>query len=264
MMIERGASPPISEAFGIFCFGYAEGADDTRWGRGSRSVYILHFVLGGAGYFNGRRVEKNQGFVIRADESVEYHSDSREPWKYFWVIFSGERCEEICKNHILSDVDGIFPFSFDATLGDVCTRLFADGEPLSQTYALALFFYILSLGDSASTRDANRYVSEAKNYINLNFYRPISITELAAAQNISDRYLYNLFIKHEGVSPKQYLSSVRLEYAKKQLRETELSVSEIAFSVGFFDSLAFSRFFSKKTGGESPSAYRKRHRAQIK
>ena len=257
MMIERCAMPPTSEALGIFCFGYAEGTEDTRWGRGSRSVYILHFVLDGAGFFNGRRVEKNCGFVIRPDQSVEYHPDESAPWKYFWVIFSGDQSENICKNHISSNRDGIFSFSFDATLSDLSARVLADGEPLSQSYALALFFYILSLGDSASPRDSNRYVSEAKNYINLNFYRPISITELAAAQNISDRYLYNLFIRHEGISPKQYLNSVRLEYAKKQLRETEHTVSEIALSVGFFDSLAFSRFFSKKTG-ISPTEYRKK------
>jgi AraC-like DNA-binding protein len=84
----------------------------------------------------------------------------------------------------------------------------------------------------------------------------VSVFEVATSMNISDRYLYNLFVKQEGVSPKQYLTALRLSNAKRLLRETGHSISEIAVSVGFPDVLSFSRFFARHTGS-SPTAFRR-------
>ena len=82
------------------------------------------------------------------------------------------------------------------------------------------------------------------------------MTSVADALGISDRYLYNLFIRHEGISPKQYINDLRIRSAKALLRDTEYSVTEIGESVGFGDVLTFSRFFSK-FAGISPTAYRR-------
>ena len=68
--------------------------------------------------------------------------------------------------------------------------------------------------------------------------------------------IYNLFIKYENISPKNYLSNLKLRKAKAMLTNTTLSISEIAISNGFSDVLYFSRYFSKKVG-VSPGVYRK-------
>ena len=90
----------------------------------------------------------------------------------------------------------------------------------------------------------NKYVIEAKKYIERNFHLKITVSEIAQALYIDDRYLYNLFIKHEGKSPKKYLNDLRLQNACSMLRTGKYSITEVAVSVGFSDVLAFSRFFS--------------------
>lgn len=107
----------------------------------------------------------------------------------------------------------------------------------------------------------NRYVEEAKKYMNIHFYRNISVTEIANSIGINDRYLYNLFMKYENISPKKYLSNLRLNRAKSMLEKTESTISEIAVSCGFSDVLTFSRFFSKRMN-LSPTEYRKSSKFQ--
>lgn len=78
---------------------------------------------------------------------------------------------------------------------------------------------------------------------------------------ISEAYLYELFRKETGNSPLQYYMNCRLEQAKTELRETNLSVTLIAEKLGFSSIHYFSRQFARHLN-ESPNQYRKRIRSQ--
>ena len=239
-------------------FGMEENGKDARWGPGIRkTVYIFHYVLTGKGFFNGVPLEKNQGFLIRAGELLEYHYDPDDPWQYFWVMWEGDLADDICQKYIQTDEHGIFRYDFTEQLMEMITKLFFSPRPLSHAEGLSAFFYFLSLHEEKTEHKSNQYVSDAKYYMYLHIHQPISVVEVAAALGISDRYLYNLFIKHEGISPKKYLNEIRLQNAKALLKSTRHSVTEIAASVGFSDVLAFSRFFSRFTG-VSPTVYREK------
>lgn len=240
-------------------FGYENIGNDAKWGRGSRNVYILHYVLEGSGFFNDFSVKNGQGFLIRPMQSVEYHFDEIDPWKYFWVVFEGEYADQICQKYIKTDTHGIFTYGFCQNLIFQIGKIFSEKFPLGEAEAMSLFFYLLSMHKVSLPRSDNHYVTEAQNYIHLNFHRPLTVKEIAASQNIADRYLYNLFIKYQGVSPKQYLNKVKLQNALELLRKSDCTITEVAISVGFDDVLQFSRFFARQMG-ISPSAYRKKWR----
>jgi len=59
-----------------------------------------------------------------------------------------------------------------------------------------------------------------------------------------------------GTTPIKYLQRYRIHQAKKLLKESGLSVTEIALKVGFSDSGYFSRVFHRETG-LSPEAFRR-------
>lgn len=71
----------------------------------------------------------------------------------------------------------------------------------------------------------------------------------------SPKTLSHLFAQSGQPSPLQAIQARLLQEARRQLRYTEKSVSEIAFQIGFEDVQSFSRFFRKKEG-VSPKAYR--------
>lgn len=241
----------------INSFGYENIWHNAHWGKGSREVYILHYIIKGEGFFNGKKVKEGQGFFIKKGMLHEYYSSKNNPWNYFWVTFSGEIAEDICKKHILYNEDLIFDFDFKTELLNLYDSILSEEKTISHLRAVGYFYFLLSFHVKESKKTPNFHVKKAKEYINLNFHRNISITEIAQALNLSDRYLYNLFIKYEGVSPKKYLNQLRINRSKNMLLNTNCSVTQIAVSNGFSDVLAFSRFFSKHTG-LSPINYRKR------
>jgi AraC-like DNA-binding protein len=85
---------------------------------------------------------------------------------------------------------------------------------------------------------------------------PITLDDVSRAFYCSRSHISHHFKKQMGKSVREYLTELRVEDAKRLLRHSELSVTEIAYSVGFGDSNYFSAVF-KKNIGLSPLAYRK-------
>lgn len=255
-MVIRFADFEQSGTFYIAAFGYEDISENAHWGRGRRNLFILHYVLEGEGFFNNQKVSSGNGFLIRPGQLHEYHTSTNAPWKYLWVIFGGTTAEDICKKYIKIDENNMFSFDFGIQLQNFRSSMFADTCVLSETKALSYFLGLLSLHEKKNVITGNSYVEAAKKFMYMHFCRNITIFEIAAAVGVDDRYLYNLFIKYEQISPKRYLTTLRINSAKSMLADTDASISEIAVSNGFPDVLTFSRFFSKNVQ-MSPSAYRK-------
>ena len=66
--------------------------------------------------------------------------------------------------------------------------------------------------------------------------------------NISSMYFSNLFKHTFNISPKQYILNKRLREGQRLLLETQMSVKEIAYEVGFENENYFSEYFSMKVG----------------
>ena len=102
------------------------------------------------------------------------------------------------------------------------------------------------------------YVEKAETYIGTNYSYPITVEDVASYVGISRSHLFRSFQAYRHKSPKEYLSEYRIKQACHLLKETNLSVSAIAYSVGFDNNLYFSKAF-KKQKKMSPSEYRKTH-----
>lgn len=83
--------------------------------------------------------------------------------------------------------------------------------------------------------------------INSRISSNISVEELAAKYNLSADYFSRKFRQHVGMSPLEYIHTVKIAKAVELLRNTELTVSEIAFCIGMEDNNYFSRLFKKIT-----------------
>lgn len=90
-------------------------------------------------------------------------------------------------------------------------------------------------------------------FINNNFYRPIKVEELATLANLPYRRYTEQFKRSTGKTVTQYLSEVRVEYAKRVMLETG-DIMYAAFESGFGDLAHFYRVF-KKTTGSTPKRF---------
>ena len=100
---------------------------------------------------------------------------------------------------------------------------------------------------------------QAKQYMEMHYHNSLQIADVAEAVGVHANYLANIFQEKYHVTPKQYLSNLRIKKACKLLLDTDHPVYIIANSVGFTDQLAFSKFF-RKTIGIPPSDYRMQRR----
>lgn len=92
-------------------------------------------------------------------------------------------------------------------------------------------------------------------YLRENYTLQIDFSAIAEQQAVSGPYLSRIFREHAGTTPSKYLMDYRMQIAKKLLRDSQLSVKEIAAQVGFPDQFHFSKSFKNATG-LSPIQYR--------
>ena len=126
----------------------------------------------------------------------------------------------------------------------------------------ALFMELCVLICRAFSRAERKSLSEISNlsrlleFMKRHYMEELPLPELARRGHCSVSSLCRLFRSALGRSPGEYLNTLRLERAAKELRETEKSISAIAFSCGFQDSNYFSFRFSRHFGC-SPREYRR-------
>lgn len=104
--------------------------------------------------------------------------------------------------------------------------------------------------------DALRPIRMAKQYIQNHYKEQITQEEVSDVVGLSSSYFSALFKKETGEGFAKYLINIRMEEAKRLLRETNDSVFSICETVGYHDLKHFTRTF-EKAAGLKPSAYRK-------
>lgn len=112
-------------------------------------------------------------------------------------------------------------------------------------------------GEDNLPQPTSRVVKMAISHIHQSYHLPFSRRTLAEAVGVTESYLSKIFHEEVGISPWEYLTRFRVNYAKELLSDTEIPVTLIASRVGFEDPAYFSRVFHKYTG-YSPQAWRKR------
>lgn len=94
-------------------------------------------------------------------------------------------------------------------------------------------------------------------YIHNRISESIDLEELAQVANVSKPYLIKLFRQEFGFSPIQYINNKKVERAQLLLYTTNLTIKEVAYTLGFNDQNYFIRMFHK-VEGVTPHEYRRK------
>ena len=104
--------------------------------------------------------------------------------------------------------------------------------------------------------DLSQAVKIAADYAARHYREAVGLGDAAEAAGVNSTYLSYLFSQEMGIGFANYLLNLRMEHAKKLLRETNLKMWQVAEESGFNDYHYFSKVF-KKAEGMSPAQYRK-------
>lgn len=125
------------------------------------------------------------------------------------------------------------------------------------TSTLGLYRSLCALVNEKKTKEAGKMMPAILAFLDANYGDPdLSLTMVADTFRISVPYLSSLFKASAGVNFSNYVEDVRIEKAKGFLKNTSMSVGEIAVATGYSSTNSFSRAFRRVTG-DSASEYRK-------
>lgn len=258
----------------VYNVGYQKCEPGYQWGPGVRDHYCIHYILSGSGYYTvgkmSRRLSEGDIFILYPGVEVQYYADSDEPWEYGWAGFMGADAASIIRNTAFTKetpyiLKGRIP---GEEVREGLERIYqVKGNTYEASVAMAGALYSLlavfmHYGErKKQEKDIQMtYVEKAKKYIQTNYSYPVTVEDVAAYAGISRSHLFRSFQTYMGKSPKEYLTEYRIRQACHLLKETDLSVSAIAYSVGFENNLYFSKAF-KKQKQVSPTEYRKERKS---
>ena len=262
--------PETGFPFKLFLFEGSRGNyyREKHW---HRSVEIFAVCRGRIGFYIGEKLCPLTGGEFMIVNSNEVHSvDSSRPnetivlqipLKLFEDYFTGEQF--IWFSHEPGRRDEHF-----MALVRELYETYQEGECGYDMKMRSLFYQIMYLlvKDYRLTevdgtflrrnRNLNR-LSAITSYMKENYTGDLSLETIARIFDYSPNYLSRMFRRYAGITFKEYVQSIRLEYALKDLEGGRLSITETALKNGFSGSKALSRAFRAKYG-ILPSEYRMR------
>ncbi len=248
--------------FNIIQYGHEDCRPGYSIGNFVRSNYLIHYIHKGSGTYSARgkvyELKAHDAFLIYPDEITYYVADENDPWEYSWVEFSGTGVTRFLSATSFRE-DNPVVYSLEAAEKPILklSQLQPD-NPYEIIGCLYSFLGAIATDKPKGGSLADEYVKAAVGYIHTFYYDTgINVTEISEYVGIDRSYLYRLFKEKMGVSPKKYIMEYKLKTAAKLLRETGLSVGQVALSTGFDDQLYFSTAF-RSYYGVAPTKYRRK------
>ena len=227
------------------------------FGPAVRGYYLLHYVASGKGHLmaDGRRwdVGPGQGFLICPGEITVYQADAADPWHYAWVGYCGEGAQALTSLAGMSRERRVFSAPVDAAWTALSQlRQDAASLRLGRLAALGGLCRFLALAapeqDPRQTPGANRHYEKALWYMQGAYARNVSVQEIADFVGLSRSQLFRVFAAECGMAPKAVLQEMRLSQARVLLQGTDLSVEQVALSVGLSSATHLAQLYRARYG----------------
>jgi AraC-like DNA-binding protein len=260
----------------LYNSGYEDCVPGHSVGPDVRNFFLIHYIHSGSGIFqvgdSVYNLGKNQGFLIYPNVLCNYQADLKDPWSYSWVAFTGYKAESYLKQAGFSLHNLIFRYDRDNFLKDCFNQIleaksYVKTKEIRCTGLLSLFLAQLieanctevSVIDSYNNHE--RYIKEVVKFIHMNYSSDITMEDISKHIGLHKNYIGTMFKSQLNISPQKYILNLRMSKACDLIKNSSQSIGDIAHSVGYSDSMLFSKMF-KKVKGMPPNKYRKYNNIQ--
>ncbi|MDE7192682.1 MAG: AraC family transcriptional regulator [Oscillospiraceae bacterium] len=226
--------------------------------RGSSHIHCFEYVISGEGEVtvNGSTVYPRRGdvYILPKGADHDYRALPDDPFEKIWFNVSGPLCDELI--HIYGITGVLLVKELDAypIFGEFLNICENKELPDEEVFALCSpVFHKLLIKISERLRSRGEFnISETarkiKSFIDHNIFERLSVRRISAHVNLSPPQASRVFKQSYGTSIYDYVLSRKIETAKLLLRNTSLTIKEIAYKLNFADEHYFSNVFLQKTG----------------
>lgn len=191
-------------------------------------------------------------------------------WNYFERFAKRYPEVDLKTRHLITQSDNIYCVGSVNSIADLMVHLVEErfGSKIARAVEtqfspeIRLSFGAASYQNDAASSHHDETVLEGQQWMQEHLGGAISMTALADHLELSLRTLNRRFTAAIGIGPKAYLQRLRMTTAKDLLRNSNLSVSEVAWQIGLQDVSYFSAHF-KTINGMSPLRYRQAVRGKL-
>jgi AraC family transcriptional regulator of arabinose operon len=256
-----GEPPPINLQFlGInYC--------ETNYSniRQLAKITVFGFVLSG----HGRVKVGPQAFIARQGDvfilpAGSYHEvatdlDHKEQWSYIWLNISGNLILKMLEAYQLlphvvtqdSGLECLFKEALEIAVQKSVEEMHIELQVILMRMIVSLSETLRKRGDALTLT-----VQAIKQFLDNSILHPFDSFQLSTQIGISNKQMNRLFKREVGTTIYNYLISKKIETAKRMLLDTQLTISDIGYKLGYVDPHYFSNLFHSKTGVR-PSDFRK-------
>lgn len=231
-----------------------------------RSFMLCYTISGeGALEYEGTtyRLKEHDVFLIDCRNFQHYYTRGTS-WQHVDVHFYGGYAEPLYREYLSN---GGPVYHSNETMLQHLEELAAVWDSSRLYPALYISNKLGEILTALLTLSKNNLLTETQSntfsntieYINTHFAEELQLDRLASSASMSKYHFSRMFKKYTGLPPVEYVIHLRITRAKSMLADTNLSIKQIAFTVGFRDINNFIKQF-KKTESITPSAYRRQFR----
>lgn len=226
--------------------------------------FLIMFVESGEGYldYEGQHLTLQEHDLVFLDCYLPHAYGTNSSWRIQWIHFDGAsarsyyslyRTQHTPVIHLAKSTSKSVLKPLHSMLSGFNSKT-ALSEIWLAKYITDLLTYTLEFTEDHP--EATPGITEqVLQHIQKNFQQPLSIEQLAQTLSLNPSYLIRRFKKDTGMSPYQYLTSIRIERAQYELKTTRRSVKDIGFSCGYQSENSFCITFRKSTG-MTPTQFR--------
>lgn len=226
------------------------------------SISAFEYIESGSGFLqvNEKRYTPCAGcaVILPKGSSHRYYTDKQNRWKKRWVVFDSDILMNLADFYLPGN-----EYCFqDCDLSDAFCELEEIADNYADHYsamcdAAAVVLYKMIITVKRAVEDKSADVCK-KICADIHAFtgKQFSLDLLCAKYGYSKNHIIRIFRGRYGVTPYKYYIDNKMRTAKLYLRNTDLSVEEIAHRLGFGDAHYFSAYF-KSANGVSPLRYRK-------
>ncbi|MCP9613111.1 AraC family transcriptional regulator [Coprobacter tertius] len=233
--------------------------------------YQLVYIVEGRGYFASescRKVRVTAGTMIQLfpGEWHTYKPDKDTGWVEYWVGFRGVNIDNRVKEGFFSKDCPVRRIGISDTIMGLYDRILRYAEEEKSGYQQLISSIVLHLLGLVYYKDQNCSYTDGVLVDKLNKARsimretvdtPVSLEEIAREVGMGYSWFRRVFKQYTGMSPVKYQMQQRLARAKELLGNTAMTVTEVAYTLGFTTVSQFSVFF-KKMEGMTASEFKER------
>lgn len=216
------------------------------------------------------KVSTGNVIILFPGQYHTYYPYNETGWGEYYIGFKGDIVDNLITNSFLSKTKPIANIGFNNELVSLyksAIEMISTDEQLMQYQLEGLVMHLLGLLIYESQNvlfEKNKYtelMENAKIIMNQHIYDYISMEEIAEKLNLSYNTFRKMFKSHSGYGPAGYLKKLKIKKAKQYLVESNMSIKEIAYKLGYNCPESFIISF-KMLAGESPTKYRNKARIE--